>query len=220
MDRRFSAAAEQEDQVLYYLMVNGETDEMKAFRTSVSAERRGEAPMEMSLFFYRDSKSDRRGENRYNIMLFDTPAEEMNLAKIVTNVLENREMEMPTPLRVVLRRFDLDGADLPGCSISDHLFAMNDGTDGTVSMFDGFYQAVITSDVFDSAYTRVEGISGPNPVFTIKANQPIWPTWTGEDTAEDLNGTNYRLEKDGWYADDVFEARISSSNASDPVVFP
>ena len=214
------AAAEQEDQVLYYLMVNGETDEMKAFRTSVSAERRGEAPMEMSLFFYRDSKSDRRGENRYNIMLFDTPAEEMNLAKIVTNVLENREMEMPTPLRVVLRRFDLDGADLPGCSISDHLFAMNDGTDGAVSMFDGFYQAVITSDVFDSAYMRVEGISGPNPVFTIKANQPIWPTWTGEDTAEDLNGTNYRLEKDGWYADDVFEARISSSNASDPVVFP
>ena len=197
------ANAESDDQMLYFLMVNEATDEVDAFSTSVSALARGEQPVHVSFYIFRDSSSDRRGEERYNVMFFNTPAGRLDLVKAVSDVLENRTLEIPRSLKIVLRRFELQGADLPGYSISDHLFAMNDGTDGSVSMFDGFYQATLEGDTFDSAYTRIEGIHSDDPIITIKANQPIWPVRTGEKTGEDLEGRTYRQEDDGWHSDEA-----------------
>ena len=53
-------------------------------------------------------------------------------------------------------------------------------------------------DTFESDYTRVEGISGGDPVVTIKKDQPVWPEWIDEDEAEDIGGKKYQLTDDGW----------------------
>ncbi|MBQ7372405.1 MAG: hypothetical protein IJW67_11125, partial [Blautia sp.] len=77
------------------------------------------------------------------------------------DVLEERELEIPKTLRIVLRGFEIDGADdtdYPVYSLTDHFFAMNDGTDGEVSMFDGFYTASIDDGTFESVYTRIESV--------------------------------------------------------------
>ena len=195
--------AQSEDELLCFLLVNEATDEVDAFTTSVNALARGEQPVHVSLYLFRDSRSDRRGEERYNVMFFSTPTGKLDLVKAVSNVLEYREIEMPRPLRIVLRRFALEGADLPVYSISDHLYAMNDGADGIISMFGGFYQATVSEDTFDSAYTRIEDIYSVDPIITIKANQPIWPVRTGDKTGEDLEGRTYRQEDDGWHSDEA-----------------
>ena len=94
-------------------------------------------------------------------MFFDTPEGEKSLVKVITDVLEERELEIPKTLRIVLRGFEIDGVDdtdYPFYSLTDHFFAMNDGTDGEVSMFDGFYEAEINGGTFESTYTRIESI--------------------------------------------------------------
>jgi hypothetical protein len=50
-----------------------------------------------------------------------------------------------------------------------------DGTDGEVSLFDGFYTAGFDGDVFESDYTRLEGIRDGDLQVTLKKDQPIWP---------------------------------------------
>ena len=189
-------------QTLIYLVVNDETDEVDAFRTSVAAMNRGEASVDVSLYLFRDSKSDRMEVEKYNIMFFDTPAGEKSLVKFITDVLEARTLEMPKPLRVILRGFDLPGADYPAYSLTDHFFAMCDATDGEVSMFDGFYNATFDGDVFDSDYTRIEGILDGDLTITIKQDQPIWPEWIGENIAEDLQGNRYVRVDGVWYPEE------------------
>ena len=176
------------DQTLIGLLVNPETDEVDAFRTSVNMIENGEEPVDVSLYLYRDSKADRMGEEKYNAMFFDTPEGEKSLVKVITDVLMERELEMPKPMRIVLRGFHLEGADLPVYSLTDHFFAMCDGTDGQVSMFDGFYTNTFDGDTFDSDYIRIEGIVDGDLNVTVKEGQPIWPEWTGENTAEDIAG--------------------------------
>ena len=189
-------------QTLIYLVVNDETDEVHAFRTSVAAMNRGEASVDVSLYLFRDSKSDRMEEEKYNIMFFDTPAGEKSLVKFITDVLEARTLEMPKPLRVILRGFDLPGAEYPAYSLTDHFFAMCDATDGEVSMFDGFYNATFDGDVFDSDYTRIEGILDGDLTITIKQDQPIWPEWIDESIAEDLQGNRYVRVDGVWYPEE------------------
>ena len=191
--------AKDPDQTLVYLLVNEETDEVDAFRTSVNGIESGEEPVDVSLYLYRDSKADRRGEEKYNAMFFDTPAGERSLVKVVTNVLMHREMEMPKALNIVLRGQYLDGADLLAYAISGHYFAMNDGSDGTVSMFDDFYHATFDGDVFESDYIRIEGILDGELKVLIKQGQPIWPEWTGADTARDIAGNEYVRVNGEWY---------------------
>ena len=189
------------DEPLYFLTVDPETDEVDAFRTSLNMmnDEEGMKVIDSSLYLFRDTNADARGEEQYNMLFFDTLEKEpRSIIKLITNVLGNRDMETPRTLRIILREFALDGADLPGRSISGHLFAMNDGSDGSVSMFDGFYKAAFDGDVFDSAYTRIEGISTGENRFTIKAGQSIWPEWTSDDTAEDVEGKRFRMEEDEW----------------------
>ena len=191
--------AQDNDQTLIYLLWNKETDEVDAFRTSKAMIEAGDADIDVSLYIFRDSKSDRRGEEKYNILFYDTPEGEKSLVKVVTDVLEERELEMPRPIRIVLRGFDIGGADLPVYSLTDHFFAMCDGTDGEARMFDGFYNATFDGDTFESDYTKIEGILNNDLTITIKKGQPIWPEWTGDNTAEDIQGNEYIRVNDEWY---------------------
>ena len=191
--------AQDAEQTLVCLKVNETTDEVDAFRTSKAMIEAGDADVDVSLYIFRDSKSDRRGEEKYNIIFYDTPAGEKSLVKVITDVLEERELEMPRPIRIVLRGFDIGGADLPVYSLTDHFFAMCDGTDGEVRMFDGFYNATFDGDTFESDYTKIEGILNNDLTITIKKGQPIWPEWTGDNTAEDIQGNEYVRVNDEWY---------------------
>ena len=194
--------AEDPDQILIYLLVNEETDEVDAFRTSVNMIEGGEEPVDVSLYLYRDSQSDRAEIEKYNCMFFDTPEGEKSLVKVVTNVVGKNELDMPVPLRIVLRGFHLEGADLPVYSLTDHFFAMCDGTDGEVSMFDGFYTNTFDGDTFDSDYIRIEGIADGDLNVTVKEGQAIWPEWTGENTAEDIAGNRYEQVEGEWYPEE------------------
>ena len=189
------------DQTLICLLVNPETDEVDAFRTSLSLMETENPVVDVSLSLYRDSKSDRMEIEKYNMFFFDTRDSEPSLVKVLTTVLENRTLEMPRPMQVKLRAFYLAGADMPVYSISDDLFVMNDGTDGEVSLFDGFYTAIFDGDTFDSGYTRVEGIRDGNLTVTIREGQPAWPEWTGTNEAESLDGHRYMLVDGEWQLD-------------------
>ena len=166
--------AENEDAPLYFLQIDKDSDEVKAFRTSASMLDEDEEPVEMSLCLFRDDEADRMGEEKYDVMLFDTPDGEKNLVKLITDLVGERRLEVPITLRVKLRGFALEGADYPAYMISGHVFVMNDGTKGTVSLFDGFYEAEFDGDVFESDYIRIEGISTGDLKVTIKKGQPVW----------------------------------------------
>jgi hypothetical protein len=190
------------DTPLYYMLVNEETDEMKIFRTSVNLLAEGAEPVTESMYLYRDSESDMNGEEKYHCMLFDTPKGQKSIIKVVTNILEERDIILPLAMRITLRSFTLDGADLPAYSLGDHLFAMNDGTDGIVSMFDEFYTATFDGDTFESDYIRIENIRGGNPAVVIKKGQMIWAEHAGEGRATDIAGNSYVCVDGVWYAED------------------
>ena len=190
------------DQTLIYLLVNEETDEVDAFRTSVNMIANGEEPVDVSLYLFRDSQADRVEEEKYNCMFFDTPEGEKSLVKVVTNVVGERDLDMPVPLRIVLRGFSLEGADLPVYSLTDHFFAMCDGTDGEVSLFEGLYTNTFDGDTFDSDYIRIQGIVDGDLNITVKADQQIWPEWTGENTAEDIALNRYEQVEGEWYPEE------------------
>ena len=193
--------AASDDQVLIFLLYNEQTDEIDAYRTSRRMIANGEQPVDVSVYFYRDSRSDRMGIERYNVVFFDTAEGDESLAVLVTDLPEEREMDMPMALEIVLRGFNLS-ADLPAYSLTGHFFVMLDGSDGFVSVFDGFYEASSDGDTFESDYTRIEGIREGKPEVTIKAGQAIWPEWTGEDTAEDIAGNRFVAVDGVWFSAD------------------
>ena len=195
---------EDPDKTLVLLVVNEETDEVEAFRTTAAKLAANEDPIPVSLFMYRDSQSDRQEDEKYNTFWFDTPENQKAIVKVVTDVLGDRQLEMPRPMHVVLRASKLEGTTLPVYALSDHIFVMNDGHTGSVSLFDGFYQATFDGETFESGFTKVEGIGSGDPTVTVKQDQPVWPEKTGEKTAEDLNGTKYTSDDNGeWTAEPV-----------------
>ncbi|MBR2822196.1 MAG: hypothetical protein IKE24_00695 [Clostridia bacterium] len=197
------------DQTLIFLKVNGETDEIDAFRTTPGMISRQEVPVDVSLYLFRDSRADAREEEKYDIVFFDTPAEEKSLVKALATVMAPYELEMPRPLRIVLRSFRVNGADLPAYSLTDHFFVMCDGTDGRVSLFEDAYQNRFDGNVFESGYLRIDGIRDGDLNVTVKKNQPIWPEWAGESEATDLQEGRYVLMDGIWYAEE--NAPVDSS---------
>jgi len=189
--------AKDDDQVLVGILYNEETDEVDAFRTS-KAMFEAESIVDVSLYLFRNSKADRMGEEQYLALFFDTPEGQQSLVKVVTDVLEDRELDLPKALRVKLRSMDIDGADLPVYSLTDHYFIMCDGTDGNVSLFDEFYTNTFDGDTFESDYIRVEGIMNDDLTVTLKKDQTVWPEKKGETKATDLNGTDYQLIDSVW----------------------
>ena len=194
--------AEDENQTLIYLTVDERDNEVDAFRTSPAMIEAKEDAIDVSLYLFRDSKSDRMGEEKYNVLFFDTPEGKKSLVKVVTDVLDGRDLEMPLTLEIELRGHRIEGTDLPVYSLGDHFLIVTDGTKGETSLFDGAYQAVVDEEAFESDYIRVEGIIDGNYKITVKADQPIWAERTGADSAEDLEGNSY-IQIDGrWEADE------------------
>ncbi|MCR4877288.1 MAG: hypothetical protein K5922_08955 [Clostridiales bacterium] len=192
--------AKDPEQELIFLSAGEEADSMDAFRTSVNMIAEGAEPVNVSLYLFRDSKTDRvREDERYNILFFDTPAGEKSLVKVITNVLGGRELVVPRPLRIRLRSFTLPGADLPVYSLTDRYIVFCDGSDGRVSLFDGSYEVSVTGDVFDSTYLHIERSPEGDPVVTIKKDLcGTWAEWTGANTAVDQNGTKFELVDRVW----------------------
>ena len=190
------------DTPLYYLLANEETDEMKIFRTSVNMLAEGTEPVVESMYLYRDSQSDMNGEEKYHCMLFDTPEGQKSIIKIVTNILEERDIVLPLAIRITLRQFTLEGADLPAYSLGDHLFAMNDGTDGEVSMFGGTYRATFDGDTFESDYVRIENLREGKPAVILRKGQEIWAENAGANKATDIADNEYVRVDSIWYPAD------------------
>jgi hypothetical protein len=189
---------EDPDQMLVYLLLNRETDEVDAFRISGRMIENGEDPVDVSLYIYRDSRADRMEEEKYNVFFFDTPEGQLSVVKVMTNTVDGYSMEMPVALEIVLRAFRVKGTDMPAYSLYNCALIMSERNNGVASALDGFYTATYDEDTFDSPYTRVEGISTGEINITLKKDQPIWPEWTGPDTAETVDGKYYHLTEDEW----------------------
>ena len=76
---------------------------------------------------------------------------------------------------------------------------MCDGTDGTVSLLGGFYEAVFDGDIFESSYVRIENIREGKPVVTIRKDQEIWAEPEDENKASDIAGNEYVCIDGVWY---------------------
>ena len=194
--------AETPEEMLVYLLVNTETDQVWAFRTSVDMLDRNEGSVMVSLYIFRDRKADRQGEECYDVIFFDTPAGSESTVQIITDARKGYTLELPRSLRVSLRGITVDGAEGKAWAVNGHLYVLDDGQDGTVNLFGGSYTASITEDTFESNYTLIEGISTENLTVTVKPGQPVWAEKTGEDTAEDLNGVSYIRTEIGWQTEE------------------
>ena len=190
--------AETPDETLVFLMVNEETDEVDAFRTSLSMLANHENPIDVSLMIFRDSASDAREEERYNVLVFDTPAGEESLFKVVTNVLNGNEMVLPRPLRVVLRAFKLDETRLPVYCLNGIANVLVDGTHGGVSLFDGEYWNTFDGSTFESEYMKIERNDQGGMDVTLRQGQPVWPEWTDTDSAETIGGDRFIRVNGTW----------------------
>ena len=200
--------AEDDDQTLIFLLINEETDEVDAFRTSRSMIAAGISPIDVSAYLHRDSKADRMEEEKYNILFFDTPKGERSLVKVVTNVLTGYELETPLPLRIVLRRNRVKGTNVKLFSVIGHQFVILDASKGGASLPEIGYYNHFDGNVFETEYIRIEDILTGNMNVTFKKGQPIWAEWKSENTAEDLNGLRYILVNEKWYRED--EAPVQS----------
>ncbi|MBR3018685.1 MAG: hypothetical protein IKH57_16665 [Clostridia bacterium] len=113
------------DTVLLYLAVNKETDRVEAFRTTPAMISRDEEPIPVSLFLFRASESGLLGQEKYNLMFFDTPAGEESVIRIVTGAADGQPLANPQPLRVILHGIPVAGTDFNGYAIHGRLFVMS-----------------------------------------------------------------------------------------------
>ena len=186
------------DETLVYLLVNPETDEIDAYRTSVNMIAGGEAPIDVSLFIYRDVKADRMEEELYDVFFYDTPAGEKSLVKVITNT-PGAEMQIPVSLQIELRKFRVKDSRETAYCLNEQVMILCTEEKGKASALNGFYKATITDDTFESAYILITGIAEGNLAVIVKKGQPVWGEWTGEDTAETIDGIQYILINSVWY---------------------
>ena len=158
----------------------------------------GEDPIDVSLYIYRDAKADRNEEELYDVFFFDTPEGEMSLVKAITNT-PGEEMQIPRSLQIKLRKFRVkDSADTAFC-LYDQVLILCTEENGKASALGGFYTALFDESRFESRYVKITGLDSGNLVVIVKKRQPVWPEWTGEDTAEAIDGTCYKLVDGVWY---------------------
>ena len=190
------------DAALYFMTLDEDTDEAKAFRTSAAAFEAGEEAAAVSLLVFRDEKADRMGEVQFDVMFRDL-SEEEDRAMFYAHTLvpgPDVQLEIPASLAIVLRDFRpfFKDADWPVYKVSDELFFMNDVTDGTGLLFAPDYTVYFDGSTFDSTLTKIEGIDTGDCTVTVKADQPIWAEWDTQNTAHDIGGRSYVLNDDVW----------------------
>ena len=186
------------DQTLIFLLINEKTDEVDAFRTSLNMLDRGDQPIDVSVYFFRDARADMREEEQYDLLFFDTPEGKQSIVKLMTDLMDGSELVMPKPLRIVLRAFHVNGATLSAYSLNDHFYVLLDGSKGGASLAN-LYRNTFDGDTFESEYMLIEGIASGDISVTLKKDQPIWPECTGRNDAEDLNGEKYTRVGGVWY---------------------
>ena len=201
-------ASDGEDSPVYALVIDEETDEVKAYRTSAGMMADGTEPIDSSVLVLRDRKADRMGEVAFQVMFYDTEGaneEGRSEMSLYNRRQDGKELDTPASLTVQLRGYEVEGSDYPAYSMSDHLFILSDGSDGEVNICDGAYTATFEDDVFESDYLKIEGVSSGSPIITVKADQLIWPEFTNPAKTEaiDLNGTAYRLTDGEWVTTDA-----------------
>ena len=146
---------------------------------------RGEAPVDVSIWLFRDLKADRMGREKYNAVFYDTPAGTLSKVVLYTDLIDGQTLVVPRTMQIVLRAFWLGrSADMPACSILDHFYALRNPENGVVSAFDGEYNATIDSNTFESDYTLIEGLLDDELNITIKAGQPVWQVLQSTEMAE------------------------------------
>ena len=186
------------DEPLVYLLVNKATDEVDAYRTSVNMLANGDAPVDISLYIFRDAKADRTEEELYDVFFFDTPEGEMSLVKIITDT-PGEEMQVPRALQIRLRTFHIKNSGEAAFCLYDQVLILSREENGKASALNGFYTATFDNKSFISPYVQISGLSDGNLVVIIVKGQPVWAVWTGEDTAEGPDGTCYKLIDGVWY---------------------
>ena len=108
-------------------------------------------------------------------------------------------MQIPRSLKIRLRRFRVkDSAETAFC-LNDQVMILCTEENGKASALDGFYTATMNNDSFESKYVLIMGLADGDLVVIVKKNQPVWGEWTGEDTAETIDGTCYTLIDGIWY---------------------
>jgi len=205
--------AKDPDQTLIYLLVDPETDQVSAYRTTVNMLEKSDPSVDVSLYVYRDADADRKETVKYDVMFFDTPEGEHSVIKILTGPVGEIDLAIPQALKVVLRKGSIEGTSMPTYSLSGNRFVMLDGTKGSASLFDGDYQITFDGDVFNSDYLRISGISTGDLNVMMKKDQAIWPEWTSESTATDIQGVDYVYveEENQWYYEDYADKQISQN---------
>jgi len=162
----------------------------------------GESPIDVSLYLFRDAQADNMEEEKYNILFFDTPEVKQSLVKVVTNVLTGNEAETPLPLRIILRAHRTGETNAKVYSITGHQFVLLDASNGGASLPETGYKNSYKNGVFESEFIKVEGVLTGELKVTYKEAQYIWAEWTGENTAEDLNGNHYVRVNGVWYLEE------------------
>ena len=189
------------DQTLIFLLVNDQTDEVDAFRTTANMLERGEKPVDVSVYLFRDARADMRDEERYDLLFFDTPAGEQSIIKLMTDLADGSKLVMPKPLRIVLRAFSVNGAAPSSYSLNDHFYVLLDGSKGGASLAN-LYRNTFDGNTFESDYMVIEDIASGDISITLKQDQPIWPEISGQNAAEDVNGARYTRVGEVWYPAD------------------
>ena len=187
---------------LYYLELDPDSDTFAIYRTSREVLAGNGQPVQQSLFIYRNDRSDRMGDVVYDAVCYDSEFGNGDArALIVTGLLTDRKLEMPASLQLGLRALKLPNIPDPAWQLDNSVYVVN--RQGTASLFDGVYTVTFDGDTFDSGYTRIEGIRSGKPLVTLRKGQPVWPEWTGMDSAADLNGRRFKWIDNQWLADDT-----------------
>ena len=137
-------------------------------------------------------------EVQYDVFFFDTAEGEMSLVKVFTET-PGVEMLIPRFLQIKLRKFRVKDSGETAFCLYDQVLILSREEDGKASVLNGFYTATITDDTFESAYLKITGLSDGNVIVIVKKDQPVWPEWVDDDTAEAIDGTCYKLIDGIWY---------------------
>jgi hypothetical protein len=146
------------DQPLFWLIVDEETDELLAFRTSKRMLEEDGRSKETAMAIFTDSMNGWMNAGESLLVFYDSSTGDSTVS-ILSNAPVNREQEMADRMRIVLRGVRVNGSAWPAYSARDRYLVMAECRNGRVNVLDGLYTASYDGNTFESPYTRITGIS-------------------------------------------------------------